>query len=81
MDKNTLCMGSTEGGANQALTVGIGGQDIQLMGDWKSNAYMEYLDLTLERKLSNMVKFVDETDALVVGSWWLNAGDRGFETC
>ena len=73
-----LCRG---GGGNQALTVGIGGQDIQLMGDWKSNPYMEYLDLTLERKLSNMVKFVDETDALVVGSWWLNSGDRSFETC
>ena len=51
------------------------------MGDWKSNAYMEYLDLTLERKLCNMVKFMDETDALVVGSWWLNAGNHGFQTC
>ena len=50
------------------------------MGDWKSNAYMEYLDLTLERKLSNMVKFVDETDALVAGSRWLSAVDCGVKT-
>ena len=51
------------------------------MGDRKSNAYMEYLDLTLERKLSNMVKFVDETNALVARSRWLNSGNRSFKTC
>ena len=59
------------GGANQALTVGIAGEDLQLMGDWKSRAYMEYLDLTLECKLTNMVRFVDETDARVGHDQWL----------
>ena len=50
------------GGMNQALTVGICGEDLQLMGDWKSNAYMEYTDLTMDKRLSNMVWFMDESD-------------------
>ena len=54
--------GLRRGGANQALTIGICDQDIMLMGDWSSNAYMEYIDLTIERRLVNMVQFVDEMD-------------------
>ena len=47
---------------NQALVVGICSEDLQLMGDWKSNVYMEYIDLTMDRRLSNMVWFMDELD-------------------
>ena len=32
------------------------------MGDWASQAYLEYVDLTLEKRVTNMVKFVDELD-------------------
>ena len=55
--------GLQHGGTNQALTAGICGEDLHLMGDWRSDAYMEYIDLTMDRRLSNMVRFVDESDA------------------
>ena len=35
------------------------------MGDWVSLAYMQYIDLTMECRVTNMVKFVDEMDKLV----------------
>ena len=60
------------GRTNHVLMVGICGEDLQLMGDWKSRAYMEYIDLNMERRFSNMVKFVDEMDALVHGDGWLD---------
>ena len=46
-----------------------------LMGDWASNAYLQYIDLTLERRVTNMVKFVDEMDKILdqVDDW---DGDR-----
>ena len=37
---------------------------------------MEYIDLTLEWKLSNMVKFVDELDAQVDGFRWVREGKK-----
>ena len=42
------------------------------MGDWKSNAYMQYIDLTLECRLSNVVKFIDQVDKVVEDYEWLN---------
>ena len=36
-----------------------------LMGDWASNAYLQYIDLTLEHRITNMVKFVDEMDRIL----------------
>ena len=57
--------GLKRGGTNHALTVGICGEDLQLMGDWRSNAYMEYIDLNMQRKFSNMVKFVKVVDKRV----------------
>ena len=36
-----------------------------LMGDWVSNAYLQYIDLSLERRVTNMVKFVDEMDRIL----------------
>ena len=50
------------GGANHALTCGLNGEDVKLMGDWRSNAYMEYIDLTLDRRVANVVKFMEEVD-------------------
>ena len=57
--------GLRRGGSNHGITVGICGEDLRLLGDWRSDAYLEYLDLTLERRFSNMVKFVQGTDAKV----------------
>ena len=54
--------GLRRGGANHAMSVGICGEDLKLMGDWVSDAYLEYIDLTLDRRVTNMVKFVDEID-------------------
>ena len=63
--KAYILHGLCRGGANHALTVGLGGEDIMLMGDWASNAYLQYIDLTLERRVTNMVKFVDEMDNML----------------
>ena len=63
--------GLRRGGTNQAMTVGICGEDIQLMGDWKSQVYMEYIDLTVDRRVTNMVKFVDGVDAVLDECDWL----------
>ena len=52
------------GRANHALTVGLCGEEM-LMGDWASNAYLQHIDFTLERWVTNMVKFVDEMDRLI----------------
>ena len=44
LDDSTYTLhGLRRGGTNHALTVGICGEDVQLMGDWKSNAYMQYI--------------------------------------
>ena len=57
--------GLRRGGTNHALTVGICGEDVQLMGDWKSQAYIQYIDLTLDRRICNVVKFMDQVDEVV----------------
>ena len=44
------------------------------MGDWKSRAYMEYIDLSMDHKVSNMVKFVDEMDARIDGEMVSHVG-------
>ena len=54
--------GLRRGGMNHVMTVGLAGADIQLMGDWASSAYLTYIDLNLERRVMNMVRFVDEVD-------------------
>ena len=57
--------GIRRGGVNHSLTVGLCGEEVMLMGGWVSNAYLQYIDLTLERRVTNMVKFVDEMDRMV----------------
>ena len=57
--------GLRRGGTNHALTVGLCSEDVKLMGDWISLAYLQYIDLTMERRVTNIVKFIDEMDTLV----------------
>ena len=57
--------GLRRGGANHALTVGLASEDIMLMGDWASMAYLEYIDLSMERRVMNMVQFMDHVDDLI----------------
>ena len=49
------------------MTTGISGQDIKLMGDWCSDVYMTYLDLSLNHRITNMVQFIECMDDLVDG--------------
>ena len=56
--------GLRRGGTNHALTIGLCGEDIQLMGGWASQAYLQYIDLTVERRITN-VKFIDEMDNMI----------------
>ena len=73
--------GLRRGGANHALSVGICGEDLKLMGDWASDAYLEYVDLTLERRVTNMVKFVEEVDRVLdeyEDENWLDMHDQSF---
>lgn len=50
--------GLRKGGACHALEVGLVGEDLKILGDWASEAYMRYLDLSLQRRVDNMVKFM-----------------------
>lgn len=52
--------GLRHGGACHALEVGLVGEDLKLMGDWATDAYMRYLDITLQRRVDNMVQFMRE---------------------
>lgn len=45
------------GGATWAFSAGLPGEFIQLMGDWRSQAYRMYLELSLDFKYSLMEKF------------------------
>lgn len=51
--------GLRKGGACHALEVGLAGEDLKILGDWASNAYMRYLDLTLHRRVDNMARFME----------------------
>ena len=35
------------------------------MGDWASDCYLQYIGLTVERRVMNIVKFIDEMDMLL----------------
>ena len=58
------------------LPWGLCSEDIQLMGDWASTAYLQYLDLTLERRLTNAVVFMDEVNKMA--EQWLEEDDDVF---
>jgi hypothetical protein len=45
------------GGASWALEAGLSGDVIQILGDWKSDAYRGYLVIPLESKLSSVKQF------------------------
>ena len=66
-DPSTYTLHGLRGGegSNFVLTIGLVGKDLHLMGDWVSMAYMEYIDLTLDRRVKTIVKFVDEMDNTV----------------
>ena len=57
--------GLRRGGTNHCMTIGLSGSDVKLMGDWASDAYMTYIDLTLDRRVTNMVRFVEEMDKMI----------------
>ena len=56
------------GGTNHAITAGILSEDVKLMGDWVSLAYLEYIDISMERRITNMVRFVDHVDEQIKGA-------------
>lgn len=58
-DRFTL-HGLRRGGACHALEVGLVGEELKILGDWASDAYMRYLDLTLQRRVDNMVQFMTD---------------------
>ncbi len=45
------------GGASWAFVSGLPQESIQVLGDWASNAYLRYLDHSLDVRLDAMVKF------------------------
>lgn len=58
LDRYTL-HGLRRGGTCHALESGLVGEDLKIMGDWASNAYMTYIDQTVQRRVTNMVQFVE----------------------
>ena len=45
------------------------------MGDWCSDAYMTYLDLSMDCRVTNMVQFVECMDELMGNTKWLSDAD------
>ena len=45
--------GLRRAGTNHALTAGICGEDLMLIGNWQSQAYMAYIDLSMDRRVMN----------------------------
>lgn len=45
------------GSASWALLQGIPGETIKILGDWKSQAYLSYLSVSLEAKVTTMYEF------------------------
>lgn len=54
--------GLRRGGCSWALQAGLVGPEIQLMGDWVTLAYIRYLDVSAQRKMTSMVRFVDQVN-------------------
>lgn len=50
--------GLRRGGTCHALESGLVGEDLKIMGDWASDAYMTYIDQTVQRRVRNMVQFM-----------------------
>lgn len=51
--------GLRRGGTCHALECGLIGEDLKIMGDWASEAYMTYIDQTVQRRVRNMVQFME----------------------
>ena len=49
------------GGATWAFAAGVPGELIQLIGDWSSDAYLRYLDVSLKSKVAAMLRVRDFT--------------------
>ena len=47
------------GAASWALQKGLPGETIKILGDWKSDAYLDYLSLNHSDKLRSMIQFSD----------------------
>ena len=56
--------GLRRAGATHALDSGLTNEDIKLMGDWASDAYMAYLEMNVDRRVDSMVKFVQHANDL-----------------
>lgn len=58
-DRYTL-HGLRRGGACHALEVGLMGEELKILGDWATDAYMRYLDLSLQKRVNSMVQFMHD---------------------
>ena len=47
------------GGTCYAPNVGLASGDIRLMADWASDNYLRYLDVALNRRVLNILRFMD----------------------
>ena len=48
------------GGATRAFAVGLPGELIRVMGDWRSDAYQGYLDFPLQTRVQAMAAFASD---------------------
>ena len=52
------------GGATWAFEINLPGQAIRLLGDWASEAYLNYINITLEARLKAMNVFANAMNEL-----------------
>ena len=55
-----------EGGATWCFNIDITSEAIRLMGDWASEAYKQYLDMDVYKRLETMEKFTANIDKLFI---------------
>ena len=53
------------GGATFAFQSDMEGQMIKLLGDWASDCYERYIDVTIDQRYDSMKTFVEALDKLI----------------
>ena len=59
----------TEGGATFAYQADIEGEMIKLLGDWASDTYKRYIDVSMDKRYDSMNTFVQALNRLVEASY------------
>ena len=69
MTASSHCILSDEGGATFAYQANIEGEMIKLLGDWASDCYKRYVDVSMDKRYDTMKAFVEALNKLSEASY------------